>query len=674
MSLLGGLQKLGRSLQLPIAALPVAALMLRIGQPDIMHPEVFGSIGAFVAAGGDALFANLALLFAIGVAVGWAKDGHGSAALAGAVGYYVLTKCMDNHWAVKAWLAANPHGKIGMGVLAGILAGWIAGMLYNRFHDIKLPDWAAFFGGKRFVPIITGLAMLVLALVLGYVWPPIQTEINAAGNWIVGQGALGAGIFATVNRLLIPTGLHQLLNSIAWFQIGDFNTVKDGVQTVVHGDLSRFFAGDKTAGMFMTGFFPVMMFGLPGAALAMYFAAPKERRPVVGGVLFSVAFTAFLTGVTEPLEFLFMFLAPALYLVHAVLTGISAYILTALDSHLGFGFSAGAFDLVLNWGQPASSNQIYVVVVGVIWFVIYFALFSFFIKAFNLKTPGREDAADTVESGFSGGTSGDLDHLAAAYLGVVGGAANLTAIDACITRLRLNVNDSARVNEMEAKLLGASGVVKLNKQTVQIIVGPKAEMVADAMRKLVTGGVAPAVTIAQAPIAPAQKAAAASTIQTPPPAPVKGELVLVAPVTGDIVPLSEVPDAAFASKAVGDGVAIKPTGRLVVAPTSGTLVKIFNSNHAFALQADNGAEIIVHIGIETVKLGGQGFRRLAEQGTHVNAGEPVLELDLDYLNEHAQSLISPIVISNIDQFGGLTNLASGAVAAGQSPLYTLKPR
>ncbi|WP_255987728.1 N-acetylglucosamine-specific PTS transporter subunit IIBC [Chitinolyticbacter albus] len=658
MSLLGGLQKLGRSLQLPIAALPVAAIMLRVGQPDIMSPDTFGQIGAFVAAGGDALFSNLALLFAIGVAVGWAKDNDGAAALAGAVGFFVLTKCM-----------AVIDKTINMGVLAGILSGLLAGALYNKYHNIKLPDWAAFFGGKRFVPIITGLSALVLALILGYVWPPIQAEIKAAGNWIVAQGALGAGVFATVNRLLIPTGLHQVINSIAWFEIGDFSYLKDGVQTVAHGDLHRYFAGDKSAGMFMTGFFPVMMFGLPGAALAMYFAAPAHRRAAVGGVLFSVAFTAFLTGVTEPLEFLFMFLAPVLYLIHALLTGLSAYILTALDAHLGFGFSAGAFDMFINWGQPASSNQIYVVIVGLVWFVIYFALFSFFIKAFDLKTPGREE--DTPDAVGGSQVSDDIDQLARSYVGVIGGAANVAAIDACITRLRLTLNDAAKVNEAEAKRLGASGLIKLNSKNVQIIVGPKAEMIAGAMRRALTGGVPAPAVIESAPLAPAQKAAVAQTVAAPAPQ-AAGDLVLLAPVSGEVVPLDQVPDAAFASKAVGDGIAIRPTGKLVVAPVSGTLVKIFNSNHAFALVADNGAEIIVHIGIETVKLGGQGFKRLAEQGARVNAGDPVLELDLDYLSAHAQSLISPVVVSNVDQYVGVANPASGQVQAGHTPLYTLK--
>ena len=651
MNLLGALQRLGRSLQLPIAVLPAAALLLRFGQPDMLNI-------AFVAEAGGAIFGNLALIFAIGVAASWSKDNAGSAALAGAVGFEIMTKAM---------ITIDP--KINMGVLAGIITGLVGGACYNRFHDIKLPDFLAFFGGKRFVPIITGFISLFLAAIFGYVWPPIQNWIHMGGEWMVSVGALGSGIFGLVNRLLIPTGLHQVLNTLAWFQIGDYSYLKDGVATIAHGDLSRFYAGDKTAGMFMSGFFPVMMFGLPGAALAMYFAAPKNRRAQVGGLLISVALTAFLTGVTEPLEFLFMFLAPVLYVVHAVLTGVSLYIATALDIHAGFSFSAGAIDYVLMYRLPAASQNVWMLLVmGAIWFVLYFAIFTAFIKWFDLKTPGRE-ALETNTDGVAplAAGSADMNELARGYISALGGAANLVGIDACITRLRLQVNDAGLVNEAEAKRLGASGVIRLNKQTVQVIVGPKAEKVAEVMKTQVAVRSAAPVP---APVAAAPVVAPVAAAPAVVPTSSKG-LVLLAPLSGKVVPLDQVPDAAFASKAVGEGVAIQPTGKYVVAPASGTLAKIFNSNHAFALVADNGAEIIVHIGIETVKLGGQGFTRVAAQGSHVNAGDPVLELDLEYLGQHAQSLISPVVVSNSDQFAGLAELATGTVEAGKTPLYVL---
>ena len=647
MNILGFFQRLGRALQLPIAVLPVAALLLRFGQPDLLNVP-------FIAQAGGAIFDNLALIFAIGVASSWSKDNAGSAALAGAVGYFVMTKAM---------VTINPE--INMGVLAGIITGLVAGAVYNRWAGIKLPDFLSFFGGKRFVPIATGFFCLILAAIFGYVWPPVQHAIHSGGEWIVSAGALGSGIFGFINRLLIPTGLHQVLNTIAWFQIGEFT---NAAGAVFHGDINRFYAGDGTAGMFMSGFFPILMFGLPGAALAMYLAAPKARRPMVGGMLLSVAITAFLTGVTEPLEFLFMFLAPLLYLLHAVLTGISLFIATALGIHAGFSFSAGAIDYVLMYSLPAASKNVWMLLVmGVVFFFVYFLLFSAVIRMFNLKTPGREDkAADVVTEEANSNTEEGLTQLATSYIAAVGGTDNLKAIDACITRLRLTVGDSAKVNDAACKRLGASGVVKLNKQTIQVIVGAKAESIGDEMKKVVTRGpvaaAAPAGNVATAaPAAKPQAVANAKTVET-----------LVSPITGDVVALEQVPDEAFASKAVGDGIAVKPTSNIVVAPAAGTVVKIFNTNHAFCLETNNGAEIVVHMGIDTVALEGKGFKRLVEEGTDVKAGEPILEMDLDFLNANARSMISPVVCSNSDEYSALVILASGKVVAGQTPLYEIK--
>ncbi|EIV2148754.1 PTS N-acetyl glucosamine transporter subunit IIABC [Klebsiella pneumoniae] len=649
MNILGFFQRLGRALQLPIAVLPVAALLLRFGQPDLLNVP-------FIAQAGGAIFDNLALIFAIGVASSWSKDNAGSAALAGAVGYFVMTKAM---------VTINPE--INMGVLAGIITGLVAGAVYNRWAGIKLPDFLSFFGGKRFVPIATGFFCLILAAIFGYVWPPVQHAIHSGGEWIVSAGALGSGIFGFINRLLIPTGLHQVLNTIAWFQIGEFT---NAAGAVFHGDINRFYAGDGTAGMFMSGFFPIMMFGLPGAALAMYLAAPKARRPMVGGMLLSVAITAFLTGVTEPLEFLFMFLAPLLYLLHAVLTGISLFIATALGIHAGFSFSAGAIDYVLMYSLPAASKNVWMLLVmGVVFFFVYFLLFSAVIRMFNLKTPGREDkAADVVTEEANSNTEEGLTQLATSYIAAVGGTDNLKAIDACITRLRLTVGDSAKVNDAACKRLGASGVVKLNKQTIQVIVGAKAESIGDEMKKVVTRGpvaaaaAAPAGNVATAaPAAKPQAVANAKTVES-----------MVSPITGDVVALEQVPDEAFASKAVGDGIAVKPTSNIVVAPAAGTVVKIFNTNHAFCLETNNGAEIVVHMGIDTVALEGKGFKRLVEEGTDVKAGEPILEMDLDFLNANARSMISPVVCSNSDDYSALVILASGKVVAGQTPLYEIK--
>ncbi len=452
-----GVQQLGRALMLPIAVLPVAGLLLRLGQPDLMGIPV-------MAQAGDAIFGNLALLFAIGVAVGFAKDNNGASGLAGAIGYLVLT-------AVLKVIDA----KINMGVLAGITAGISAGLLYNRYKDIALPSYLAFFGGRRFVPIVTGFAMLLAGVVLGYIWPPIQQGIDAVGHWVIGAGEFGLFVYGVLNRILIVTGLHHIINTFAWFQLGDFT---DAASKVVHGDLTRFFAGDKTAGMFMSGFFPVMMFGLPAACLAMYRAARPENKAAVGGVLLSMGLTAALTGVTEPVEFAFMFLAPALYAIHAVLTGISMALMHTLGVKLGFGFSAGLFDYVLNFG--IAQKPLLLIPIGLAYFAVYYVLFTFFIKKFNLMTMGREEvAAGSSAAASLGGKGSDR---ARGFIGALGGAANLKSVDACTTRLRLQVVSNDAVDEAALKALGSRGMIKPAAGSVQVVLGPEAELVADEIR------------------------------------------------------------------------------------------------------------------------------------------------------------------------------------------------
>jgi N-acetylglucosamine PTS system EIICBA or EIICB component len=468
-------QRLGRALMLPIAVLPVAGLLLRLGQPDVFNIKM-------IADAGGAIFDNLPLLFAIGVAVGFAKDNNGVAALAGAIGYLVEIAVMK-----------DINDKLNMGVLSGIVAGIVAGMLYNRYKDIKLPDYLAFFGGKRFVPIVTGVVCLVLGIVFGYAWGPVQSAIDSAGHWLTTAGAIGAFVFGLLNRLLLVTGLHHILNSLAWFVFGSF-TPPNGA--AVTGDLHRFFAGDPSAGTFMTGFFPVMMFGLPAACLAMFHEAPKERRAMVGGLLFSMALTSFLTGVTEPIEFSFMFLAPVLYAIHAVLTGLALAVCSALGIHLGFTFSAGAIDYALNYGLSTKGWE--AIPIGLAYAVIYYGLFRFFIRKFNMATPGREpenvDAAQAGSSAVEGGYAAPAAVAGAGltraqrYIAALGGAGNLTVVDACTTRLRLSVVDSEKVSDGELKAIGARGVLKRGSTNVQVIIGPEADIIADEIRTTIGQG------------------------------------------------------------------------------------------------------------------------------------------------------------------------------------------
>ncbi|MDQ7727116.1 N-acetylglucosamine-specific PTS transporter subunit IIBC [Halomonas sp. SpR8] len=452
--LMGGLQQLGRSLMLPIAVLPIAGLLLRLGQPDLLDI-------AFIASAGEAIFANLALIFAIGLAVGFANDSNGAAGLAGVIGYLVLDAVLTS---------LNPE--IDMGVLAGIIIGSIAGLLYNRFHTIQLPDYLAFFGGRRFVPIVTGLTAVVLGVAFGITWPPIQHGIDLLGQWLIDAGELGLFVYGMLNRLLIVTGLHHVLNSLVWFVFGSFETASGAV---VSGDLNRFFAGDPTAGRFMAGFFPVMMFGLPAAALAMYHAAPKGRRAQVGGLLLSLALTAFLTGVTEPIEFTFMFLAPLLYGLHALLTGISVALLHWLDVKLGFTFSAGAFDYALSYGL--STNGWLMLPVGLAYFVIYYTIFRWAIVRFDLPTPGRDSEIIAPV-----GTENAPSERGPAFVAALGGATNLQSVGACTTRLRLVLENPDAIDEAALKALGSRGLLRLQGGGVQVIVGPIADGVADEIR------------------------------------------------------------------------------------------------------------------------------------------------------------------------------------------------
>jgi N-acetylglucosamine PTS system EIICBA or EIICB component len=473
--IIAGLQPIGRALMLPIAVLPVAALLLRLGQPDLLNI-------AAIAAAGDAIFSNLGLLFAIGVAVGLARENHGAAGLASVVCYLVTTKGAEVLIAVPPEVTANLSGQtvdlaaaafrareLGkLSVPAGLLSGLIAGALYNRYSDIRLPSYLAFFGGRRFVPIASGFAGIVLALCFGLGWPVLERGMDATSEAVLASDSIGLFAYGVLNRVLIVTGLHHILNNVAWFLLGDYNGVT--------GDLKRFFAGDPTAGSFMSGFFPVMMFGLPAACLAMYRTAYPDRRKAVGGMLFSMALTSFLTGVTEPIEFSFMFLAPVLYALHAVLTGVAMVGMDWLDSRLGFGFSAGLFDYILSYSH--ATRPLMLIPVGLLYIGLYYSLFRFFIVRFDLRTPGR-DVEEAVESTSSAGAASET--AGQQWVRALGGAANLRTVDACTTRLRLVVADQDAVNESALKALGSRGCLR-SDDTLQVVVGPIADQLAADIR------------------------------------------------------------------------------------------------------------------------------------------------------------------------------------------------
>nr|WP_304185867.1 N-acetylglucosamine-specific PTS transporter subunit IIBC [Hafnia alvei] len=675
MSILGYLQKVGRALMVPVATLPAAAILMGVGY--WIDPVGWGganALAAFFIKSGSAIIDNMSVLFAIGVAYGMSKDKDGAAALTGFVGFLVLTTlCSPAAVAMIQKIPADQvpaaFGKIN-NQFVGILVGIISAELYNRFSGVELPKALSFFSGRRLVPILTSFVMILVAFILMYIWPLIFDGLVNFGEHIQKMGSVGAGIYAFFNRLLIPVGLHHALNSVFWFDVAGINDIPNflgGAQSIEAGK-----AVVGITGRYQAGFFPIMMFGLPGAALAIYHCARPENKAKVAGIMMAAAFAAFFTGITEPLEFSFMFVAPVLYVLHAFLTGISVFIAASMHWIAGFGFSAGLVDMVLSSRNPLATHWYMLIPQGLVFFVIYYVVFRFTITKFNLLTPGRELATDADES--ADGYDLDLDNakggnetanLARNYIAAVGGSANITGIDACITRLRLSVKDSAIVNDSLAKRLGASGVIRLNKQSVQVIVGTRAEAIATAMRGVMASSPIEAATAHAAP------AAAAAKAQATPNAATVVKATLVSPITGEVVALDQVPDEAFASKAVGDGVAVRPTDKTVVSPARGTIVKIFNTNHAFCLETDEGAEVVVHMGIDTVALNGQGFKRLVEEGAEVKAGQPILEMDLEYLNANARSMISPVVVSNIDDFGGLKALAAGHVVAGETKLYDI---
>jgi PTS system N-acetylglucosamine-specific IIC component len=661
----------------PVATLPAAAILMGVGY--WIDPVGWGGDNALAALfikSGSAIIENMAVLFAIGVAYGMSKDKDGAAALTGFVGFLVLTTlCSPAAVSMiqKIPVADVPaaFGKIN-NQFVGILVGIISAELYNRFSHVELPKALSFFSGRRLVPILTSFLMIVVAFIMMYVWPLIFNGLVTFGEHIQQLGSAGAGIYAFFNRLLIPVGLHHALNSVFWFDVAGINDIPNFL-----GGQESIEAGKATVGItgrYQAGFFPIMMFGLPGAALAIYHCARPENRAKVGGIMLAAAFASFFTGITEPLEFSFMFVAPVLYFIHAVLTGLSVFIAASMHWIAGFGFSAGLVDMVLSSRNPLATHWYMLIPQGLVFFVIYYVVFRFTINKFNLMTPGRELAVAGDESdGYdvnvdtTGNSKADeTSLLARRYISAIGGSENLTGIDACITRLRLNVKDSSLVDDGLAKRLGASGVIRLNKQSVQVIVGTRAEIIAGAMRTVMTTG---PVAAAAAPATAAPVAAVKP--QAVPNAPKPVLETLVSPITGEVVALAQVPDEAFASGAVGEGLAIRPTQKTVVAPANGVVVKIFNTNHAFCLETESGAEVVVHIGLDTVALNGQGFTRLVEEGATVKAGQPVLELDLDYLNGNARSMISPVVVSNMEDYSGLTLLAGESVVAGESKLFEI---
>ena len=689
----GVLQRVGRSFMLPIALLPVAGLLLGIGSSftnetmlaayglnSVIHPgTLIYTILDVMSQTGSAVFNNLALLFAMGVAIGMARKEKEVAALSGAVAYIIMNTAIQAMINAAGGVDAMPANStttmlgittLQMGVFGGIVVGLGVAALHNKFYKIELPQVLAFFGGTRFVPIVSSIVYLVVGIAMFYIWPVVQSGIAALGALVLASGYAGTFIYGLLERALIPFGLHHVFYMPFWQTAVGGTAIIDGV--TVTGAQNIFFAElasksttviSVSATRFMAGKFPFMMFGLPGAALAMYQCAKPEKKKVAGGLLLSAALTAFLTGITEPLEFTFIFVALPMYAVHCVLAGLSFMLMHILNVGVGMTFSGGLIDLVLFGVMQgnAKTHWMWVVVVGAVYFVLYYIIFRFMISKFDYKTPGRDDAEEVklytradvnARSAATGSTApaGD-DPVSALIVDGLGGAANLSDVDCCATRLRCTVKDAALVRQDVLKASGASGVI-CKGNGVQVVYGPKVAVIKAKLEDyLENAPKTPAAAATPAPAAPAAK-----------------DTVLSACLNGTVVPLAEVKDEAFASGALGDGIAIEPIDGELVAPADGEISSTFETHHAVGMTTADGAELLMHIGIDTVKLGGKHFTYLVNEGDKVRKGQPLIRFELEAIKAEGYPVTTPLIVCNTDDYAAVAAKASGAVKQGDALL------
>ena len=694
----GVLQRVGRSFMLPIALLPVAGLLLGIGSSftnetmlaayglnNVIHPgTLIYTILDVMSQTGNAVFSNLALLFAMGVAIGMARKEKEVAALSGAVAYIIMNTAIQAMINAAGGVEAMPANStttmlgittLQMGVFGGIVVGLGVAALHNKFYKIELPQVLAFFGGTRFVPIVSSIVYLVVGIAMFYIWPVVQSGIAALGALVLASGYAGTFIYGLLERALIPFGLHHVFYMPFWQTAVGGTAIIDGV--TVTGAQNIFFAElasksttvfSVSATRFMAGKFPFMMFGLPGAALAMYQCAKPEKKKAAGGLLLSAALTAFLTGITEPLEFTFIFVALPMYAVHCVLAGLSFMLMHILNVGVGMTFSGGLIDLVLFGVMQgnAKTHWMWVVVVGAVYFVLYYIIFRFMISKFNYKTPGRDDAEEVklythadvnARNAASGSVPAGNDPVSALIVEGLGGTANLSDVDCCATRLRCTVKDAALVKQDVLKASGASGVI-CKGNGVQVVYGPKVAVIKAKLEDyLENSPKTSAATAAPAPAtAPAAPAAAAK------------DTVLSACLNGTVVPLAEVKDEAFASDALGDGIAIEPIDGELVAPADGEISSTFETHHAVGMTTVDGAELLMHIGIDTVKLGGKHFTYLVNEGDKVKKGQPLIRFELEAIKAEGYPVTTPLIVCNTDDYAAVAAKASGTVKQGDALL------
>lgn len=640
----GILQRVGKSLMLPVALLPVAGILMGLGTLfeneyilnvfPLFAGEGFQLMANIMSSAGSIVFDNLPLLFAVGVAIGM-SSGDGVAALAAIVGFLVMNMTTG----IMAGVNINEVGTNPMyttvlgiptlptGVFGGIIIGIISAIVYEKYYDIRLPEFLGFFSGKRFVPVVAAISGLILGVILSIIWPPIQVVLLNFSRYMIGTNeTIAAFIFGGIERALIPFGLHHIWYTPFWYQFGEY--INSAGQLVV-GDQAIFFAQLKdgvefTAGTFMTGKFPFMMFGLPAAALAMYNEAYEKNKKLVAGLLLTGALTSLLTGITEPIEFMFLFVAPLLFVVHCIFAGLSFMIMQLLNVKIAVTFSGGLIDFILFGVIPNRTNWWWVLIVGMVFFIIYYLGFRFIIRKLDLKTPGREDEEEDINIDISDGT------LAKEVLQALGGAKNIKYLDSCITRLRITVKKLSLVNKSKLKSLGAVDFMVIG-DNIQSVFGPKSDMLKEQIRDIMDGK---EIVVKKKKIEEIK-----SGVNT------KTEIHI--PISGKIIRLEEVPDEIFSMKLIGDGFAISPKEGLLKSPVKGMVITLSKEMHSITIRTLEGFDVLIHIGIDSLNLRGKGFNAFVQEGDIVNAGDNLIEFSLDILNSEAKSSVIPVIFKGI---------------------------
>lgn len=643
----GVLQRIGKSLTLPIALLPVAGLLMGIGTLfenqyilsifPILSGEKFQLIANIMSSSGNIIFTNLPLIFAVGVAIGM-TSGDGVAALAAIVGFLIMNTTTGIIAGVEIIEANNNPmyttilgiPTLPTGVFGGIIIGFISAIIYDKFYNIKLPEFLGFFSGKRFVPIVAGISGVGIGVIMAIIWPHIQNFLLYFSRSMLGTNkVISAFIFGFTERALIPFGLHHIWYTPFWYQFGEY--INSAGQLVL-GDQSIFFAQLKdgvefTAGTFMTGKFPLMMFGLPAAALAMYHEAKEEKKKILAGVFLSAALTSFLTGITEPIEFLFLFIAPILFVIHCIFAGISFMIMEILNVKIGLTFSGGLIDFVLFGVIPNRTNWWDVFIVGGIFSIIYYFGFRYLIRKFDLKTPGREKEENELFIDISD------ENIAYEILEAFGGRKNIKNLDSCITRLRVTVNKLNSVDKVKLKKLGAVDLMIIGNN-IQAVLGPQSDIIKEQIKDIMAGK---EIFTKRKKVIEEVKSG------------VKTDTSIDIPISGILMRLEEVPDEIFSMKLIGDGFAINPIDNILVSPIRGMVITLSKEKHSITIRSLEGYDILIHIGIDTLKLRGEGFKSFVEEGDIVNQGDNLIEFPLDYIKENAKSPITPIIFKNLNK-------------------------